>query len=95
MLSKAFSVFVQMHRDCLREKQADGNTKWSWFRISGYLWFWIADVGSLAAYWWKGIAPFPMLGELTGIILLGVVGGKAVNGIDSAIKLATGNREVK
>lgn len=76
---------TELIENIFKETQTDGKRKWSWFRIAGFIWFWIADIGSLLMYWLKGLIISPEIATLTGIILLGVVSGKAVTAFQTAV----------
>jgi hypothetical protein len=82
--------------DTMKEKQSDGTLKWSWLRLCGLIWFWLGDIGSLAAYYFFDK---PISGEictLTVVILLGVVGGKATSSFTNTynnIKLGIGGNQ--
>ena len=84
-MSKLLTFLWQVAIDTLKEKQSDGELKWSWLRICGFIWFWVADIGSLIMYFFKSVPISPELSILTGVILLGVVGGKATNIINSVV----------
>lgn len=71
--------------NCMKETQSDGTRKFSWFRIGGIIWFWIVCIPAAYLSFFHGYVIQDGLVYLTGIIILGVVGGKAVTSLQSAV----------
>jgi len=69
-------ILKSILEDTMKETQSDGTRKWSWFRIAGLLWFWIACIPTILLWWINGLVISDGFIYLTGIIYLNVLGGK-------------------
>lgn len=79
------SLVGEIITDTLKETQADFSRKWSNFRIMGFIWFWLACIPAAYLHLIKGVIIGDGFCVLTGIFILGIVGGKAVTSLQSAI----------
>lgn len=80
LILKAINLLQDVVRDTMKEIRPDGTTKWSYLRVTGFLWFWIV----LIPYTFYTVSHGRPIDDnvlyLTGLFFLGVVGGKGIEG---------------
>lgn len=72
-------LLLEIINDTMREVQTDGGRKWSFLRISAFVWFWLGLIPSVYVYFIKNIPISPEIAMISGVFFLGVVGGKTVS----------------
>jgi hypothetical protein len=73
------NLLIEIVNDTMKETQQDGSRKWSFLRISAFIWFWLGMIPSVYVYFFKNIPISPEIAMISGVFFLGVVGGKTVS----------------